>query len=199
MRTSNQRSAAAPRAVLLLLLGLVQAAAWACSSPPPPPLPAAAEVAPTATPDPHLTDPAALDDVFRKLSAAGLRITTNTATSGRDTEPVKWVSATYRDWPLIIAQFSSTSALLESTRFDPATPPGSGQAPYRIVGLNILVEYGPSVTNSESPPVPDQQRRAAAAELVEVLDLLLGPLQQSAVDPVPLPGSPSKPVASARS
>jgi hypothetical protein len=188
-----------PGAAFVILIALAQVAAWACSSPPAPSQAAATPARPAATPDPHLTDPATVDDVFRKLSAAGLRITPNTATSGRDGEPVKWVNATYRDWPLIIAQFSSSTALLESTRFDPGALPGRGQAPYRIVGLNILVEYGPSVTNSESPPVPDQQRRAAASELVEVLDLLLGPLQQSAIDPVPLPGSPSKPVASPRS
>jgi hypothetical protein len=195
MRTSNRRRGATP-AGLLILIGLLCLGASACSSPPPPSAAPPTSPPPTATPDPHLTEPATVDDVFRKLSAAGLRITTNTATAGRDAEPVKWVNATYRDWPLIVTQFSSSAALLEAIRFDPAKPPRRGQAPYRLVGLNILVEYGPSVTNSESPPALDQHRRAAAAALVEVLDLLLGPLQQSAIEPVPLPGSSSPPVAS---
>jgi hypothetical protein len=143
----------------------------------------------TPTPDPHLADPASVDEVFRKLSSAGLRITANTATAGA--EPIKRVSATYRDWPLILTQFSSADALAEVTKFDPSKPPRRGQAPYRIVGLNILVEYGPSVTNSKTPPLPDDLRRTAAMALIEVLDDLLGPLQQSAVEPLPLPGATS--------
>jgi hypothetical protein len=196
MRTSN-RGSARPSAVRLLLAGLLAAGtASACSSPPPASIAPSPRPAPTATPDPHLSEPASVDDLYRKLGGAGLRITANTATAGRDAEPVKQVNATYRDWPLIITQFSSRAALIEATRFDPARPPRRGEPPYRLVGLNILVEYGPRVTNSELPPVPDSDRRVAAIALVEVLDLLLGPLQQSAVEPVPLPGSSPKPTSS---
>lgn len=189
---------ARPTPVRLLLASMVVAGVFlACSTPPPASPPPSPTVAPTASPDPHLSEPASVDELFRKMSGAGLRITANTATSGRDAEPVKQVNATYSDWPLIITQFSSRAALVETTRFDPAKPPRRGQAPYRLVGLNILVEYGPRVTNSELPPAPDPARRVAAIALVEVLDLLLGPLQQSAVEPVPLPGSAPTPTSSA--
>jgi hypothetical protein len=188
--TSIGGSGRAARAVLALVLGMAPLAVVACSGAPgASPSPTPAPVVATPTPDPHLGDPASVDDVFRKLSAAGLRITANTATAGA--EPIKRVSATYRDWPLILTQYSSSSALLEAARFDPTKPPRRGQAPYRIVGLNILVEYGPSVTNSKTPPIADEKRQLAAIALIEVLDDLLGPLQQSAVEPLPLPGAVS--------
>ncbi|HEY7522048.1 MAG TPA: hypothetical protein VH720_00125 [Candidatus Limnocylindrales bacterium] len=188
MGTSNGGSGRVLRAVVALVIALAPLAVVACSgAPAATPTPTPAPAVATPTPDPHLADPASVDDVYRRLSAAGLRITANTATAGA--EPVMRVSATYRDWPLILTQYTSSAALLAAARFDPASPPRRGQAPYRIVGLNILVEYGPSVTNTRTPPIADEQRRTAAIALIEVLDDLLGPLQQSAVDPLPLPGA----------
>jgi hypothetical protein len=145
------------------------------------------------TPPALLTDPASVDVVYRKLSAAGLRITANNAGRGQGGEPVKKINASYRDWPLIISQFSSSAALLETTKFVPDVPPVRGQPSYRLVGLNILVEYGPSVTNRGGPPIPDDIRREAALILVEVLGAILGPLQQSSIEPVPLPGASAVP------
>jgi len=167
----------------------------ACASQPSVP-PATVAPSPTATPTVHLIEPASVDVVFRKLSAAGLRITPNNAGRGQSGEPVKRINASYRDWPLIISQFSSSAALMQTTRFDPSLRPARGEAPFRIVGLNILVEYGPSVTNGREPPLPDDIRRKAALTLVDVLHALLGPLQQSSVEPLPLPGASSGPSGS---
>jgi hypothetical protein len=190
MRVSNRvppwvTSAARATLSAVAMIALIGCAAPAPSAPPP-----TARPTPAITPEPRLAEPASVDVVFRRLGAAGLRITANTATSGTNGEPVKQVNATYRGWPLIITQFSSSATLRELTRFDPARRPGRGQAPYRLVGLNIFVEYGPRVTNSPLPATPDDLRREAAEALAAALVAFLGPLQQSSVEPVVLPGQP---------
>jgi hypothetical protein len=206
MRTSNQKLSVASRAVLAVIAGVVVLTTLAgCGSAvatPPPTL----QPTPSATPDPRLTEPASVDVVYRKLGAAGLRITPNTAGRGQGGEPLKRINATYRDWPLIISEFSSSVALLEYTKFDASQGPRRGDAPYRIVGLNILVEYGPQVTNGAAPVAADAPRKEAAISLVTLLYVLLGPLQQSSVEPLPLPGEaiqlrsePSQPVGATES
>ena len=84
--------------------------------------------APTAAPtpaNPHLTDPASVDVVIRKLAGAGIRMQPNNASSGRNGEPVKAINFTYDGWPLVISQFSSSAALHANARFDPAKEPGT--------------------------------------------------------------------------
>jgi hypothetical protein len=142
---------------------------------------------PLITPDPHLTEPASVDDVLRHLSAAGLRITANTASAGPGGEPIKRVNATYADWPLVATQFSSSAALREVGRFDPAVKPRLGESPYIIVGLNIMIEYGPHSTNDRTPAPPGEAQRKAAEALVAALDPLLGPLLQRSTQPLVLP------------
>lgn len=144
---------------------------------------------PVASPtgDPHLDDPASVDDVIRKLAVAGLRITPNNATSGRNGEPVKSVNATFEGWPLNISEFTSASALRKTGGFDPKKGPRGGDATYVIAGLNILIEYGPDIHTKKDPP-PETRYRTSAMKLVEYLDPLLGPLEQVTVDPLPLPG-----------
>jgi hypothetical protein len=142
----------------------------------------------SSTPDPHMTEPASVDEVIRKLAIAGLRITPNNATSGRDGEPVKSVNATFEGWPLSISQYTSAEALKTKSTFDPEKGPAGGDATYIIAGLNILIEYGPDIHTKSDPP-PETRYRTSAMKLVEYLHPLLGPLQQVTVDPLPLPGT----------
>jgi hypothetical protein len=187
----------------LALAGMLAAAALtaACGAAPGPSL--LPSLAPTAviTPDPHLADPASVDEVIRKLNQGGLRITPNTASAGTGGEPVKRINATYADWPFVVTQYSSAGALFETTGFDPTSPPRLEEAPYIIVGLNILIQFGPHSDNDRSPAPPSAAKRDAAMALIAALDPLLGPLQQRSTDPLPLPGdpAPSLPAPSAAS
>jgi hypothetical protein len=161
----------------------VGAIAVACGSAPTPPPPTATP-APTPTPDPHLSAPASVDTVFDALRKAGLAIAVNTANSGR--EPSKTLNLTYETWPLILQQYSSAAELRKQSGFDPKIKPKFGDAAFRFVGLNIYVAYGPQVQNSD-PIVPDPRFATAALRLAAVLDPLLGPLEQSSVQPIDLP------------
>jgi len=174
--------------VVALLVGACGGAAPAVT-----PAPTAA---PTPTPDPHLTEPVAVDVILRKLSSAGLRIQANHASAGPDGEPVKAINFTYDGWPLMISQYSSAAALRERARFDPAKAPERGDAMYVVAGLNILIEYGPGIRSQKDPP-PDPRFRSAAMRLVDVLDPLLGPLEQVALVPLPLPRASVSPAPSA--
>jgi len=152
------------------------------------PSPAAGPTAspvPVVTPDPHLTDPADLDTIFAELSRAGIKITPINAVAA--TEPIRRINATYLDWPLIMSEFSSGPALIATRRFVPGKAPTRGDAAITIVGLNIMLEYGPKVTNSVTPEVPEAKYREAAEALVRALDPLLGPLAQRSVEPLLLP------------
>ncbi len=140
---------------------------------------------PVVTPDPHLTDPADLDTIFAELTKAGLMITPINA--GAATEPLRRVNATYLDWPLILSEFSSGEALIATTGWTTGSLPERGDAPFTIIGLNIMVEYGPKVTNALTPEPADPRYEAAAATLGLALDPLLGPLDQRSVTPLPLP------------
>jgi hypothetical protein len=148
---------------------------------------------PSPTPDPHLSDPASVDDVLRQLNVAGIRVQASNASRGTDGEPVKRVNATYEGWPLALVQFSTSSALRDVGKFDPTVGPRVGDSPYVVAGMNILIEYGPALHSVDE--THDTRFREAAVALVEALDPLLGPLEQRAIDPLPLRGA--KPAASA--
>lgn len=189
MRSSNRIR---ERTILALMLALALAACGGAGpTPSPSPQPTAA-----VTPDPHLSDPVSVDDLYITLQVADLDITANTASAGPGGEPIKRINATYEGWPLIVSAYSSAEALLETADFDPAVPPRRGQAPYALAGLNILVEYGPRTAN-EAVTEPDAEHRRAALALVEVLDPLLGPLAQQSIEPLPIPGASPLPAASA--
>ena len=177
-------------AASLALSALVGACGSNAASPSPTPRPTA-----VVTPDPHLTEPVSVDEIYVALQRAGLDITANTASSGPGGEPVKRISATFEGWPLILSQFTSSAALRSSSGFDPARVVRQGDPPITLAGLNILVEFGPTTSNTALPEPPDAARRAAALELVRVLDPLLGPLGQVSAEPLPLPGGglPSTP------
>ena len=132
---------------------------------------------PVVTPDPHLDTPALADDVFRALSLGGLTITANNAVSGAGDEPVKRINATFSGWPLAVEQYSSNAALNKVTKgWKDGDPPGRGEPPVSISGMNILVIWGPTRTNHK-PKRPDARKAEAVQELVDVLDPLLSPLR----------------------
>jgi hypothetical protein len=163
--------------------------AVACGSAPTP-APPTATPAPTPTPNPHLTAPASVDTVYQALRKAGLSIAANTADSGE--EPIKTLNLTYEAWPLTLEQYSSIAELKKQTGFDAKVKPKFGDAAFSFVGLNIYVAYGPQVQNSD-PVVPDSRFTVAAVKLAAVLDPLLGPLEQSSVEPVDLPTAVASP------
>lgn len=181
MRTSNRGLRAVASAAL------VTAIVAGCGSSPASPPPATPVPTPVVTPDPHLRAPASVDDVFRLLGAAGIHIVPLTASIGTSGEPIKRITATYTDWPLVLSQYSTAEALRRVARFDPRTPPVRGEPPYNIAGMNILIEFGPRDTNAPKPVAADATRQAALVALVNALDPLIGPLSQRSVVPVPLP------------
>jgi hypothetical protein len=148
---------------------------------------------PVITPDPHLREPVSVDNLYRLIGGAGIRIVPTTASKGPNGEPVKRIIGTYDDWPIVLSEYSSTGKLRSEAKFNPKNPPKRGEAPYIIEGLNILIEFGPRITNDRSPAPPPSGKREAIAELVTVLDPLVGPLRQRSVVPVPL--SAAAPVA----
>ncbi len=176
---------------LAVLVGGCAGSATPGPSAPPTPRPA-----PVITPDPHLSDPADLDTIFTELTKGGLQITPINA--GAAAEPLRRVNATYLDWPIILSEFSSSAALVKAIGWTPGVAPERGDAPYTIVGLNIMIEYGPKVTNAAKPEPPDPIYEAAAEAIVRILDPLLGPLGQRSVVPLPLPTAspPLDPAAS---
>lgn len=170
-------------------MGAIAVACGSAATPPPP----TATPAPTPTLNPHLSAPASVDTVYQALRKAGLAIAVNTADAGQD--PIKTLNLTYETWPLILEQYSSIAELKKQTGFDPKIKPKFGDAAFSFVGLNIYVAYGPQVQNSD-PVVPDARFTVAALKLADVLDPLLGPLEQSSVEPIDLPtavASPSPP------
>ncbi len=188
MRRSNRR---ATLAAVVLAAGL----AAACGPSAPPSVPVTPRPTPVITPDPHLTEPASVDKVYQTLAREGLRITANTATLGTDGVTVKRINATYAEWPLVLTEFKSAAALQVAARFDTGQPPRQGESPYMIAGLNILVEFGPHLSNSGAPEPPSPAHAAAAAQLVDALHPLLHPLSQRSTEPLVLPTPVAAPVA----
>jgi hypothetical protein len=193
MRRSNPRHSILAAAAIVA--GLLAGACGGAASPTP-----ARTAAPTPviTPDPHLTAPASVDQVFRLLGSAGLRITPNTATGGKGRDPAKRIHATYASWPLVLSEFTTPAALLAVGRFDPATPPAGTEAPYIVAGMNILIEFGPEVGRSPDAAT-DSVKRLAFEALVAALDPLVGPLAQRSVAPVTLPAGTPRAVVGAAS
>lgn len=159
--------------------------AAACGSTPATVIPTSTPVPPTPTPNPHLSDPASVDVVYNALVAAGLQISANSAddTTGA---MVKRLHLTFDAWPLVLTQYTSAKTLVSESGFNPKAAPILGDPPYALVGLNILIEYGSSTQNGP-PAAPAPEFVAAFEQLVQVVNPLLGPLQQRSVTPVPLP------------
>lgn len=156
----------------------------ACGGGPPSAPPSVALATPVITPDPHLADPTTADAVFIAMAKAGLKMTANNADAGGpDSDLVKRINATYLGWPLLVSQYTSSAALVKATEWFDGGTPTQGQAPVSIIGLNILVEWGP--TTGAEPPTLDAPRMAGLREMASTLDALLSPLRAHAVVAVP--------------
>jgi len=202
MRTAYRRApfGRARTLAAAVTIGLV---ACACGGGPPsaPPASPTPVVTPGATPVAHLTEPVKADSVYQALLAAGLRIVPNNAsTGGPGRDPVKRINATYAGWDLAISQFSSAKNLLSSTNWKAGTKPGQGEASIAFIGLNILVEWGPTI--GSSPKLPDERQVAAAAALHAALEALVSPVAARTIvsipgvaEPTPVPTATPKPSA----
>ena len=179
--------------LLALALGAALLAA-ACGSTPATVAPTVTPPPPTATPNPHLTDPASVDVVYNALVRAGLQISANSAdaTTGA---MVKRLHLTYDAWPLVLTEYTSAKTLVSESGFNPKAKPVLGNPPFALAGLNILIEYGSSTQNGP-PAAPSAQFVSAFQQLVAIVDPLIGPLQQRSVTPVVLPTPTPPPSAS---
>lgn len=152
--------------------------------------PASAPPNPTPIPTPaptavaHLTAPVKADDLYLAVRAAGLRIDPNNAsTGGPGHEPVKRINATYEGWPLAISQYSTPASLLDAITWANGSVPGQGEAPVSVVGLNILIQWGPMT--GASPRTPDDRQLAAVTKLALALEPLVSPLEWRTIVPIP--------------
>lgn len=161
-------------------------AAWlgaACATPVPSLAPTVRPT-PVITPDPHLDDPATADAVFLALGSAGLRLTANNAVGGTDGSPlVKRINATFMGWPLAVSEYRTSAALATLTDWPADARPDQGQPPVTIVGLNILIEWGP--TTGAEPPAPSGPQVQGLRDMAAALDVLLSPLRARSVVTVP--------------
>jgi hypothetical protein len=160
--------------------------AFGCGGDPPsaPPASAAPVSTPAPTPVAHFLTRAEADQVFVALLAGGLRIVANNAgTAGEGREPIKRINATYEGWPLRISEYSTPANLVHELQWKDGSKPGRGEAPIAMLGLNILIEWGP--TGGVRPRTPDERQLAAAAKLATVLDPLVSPLAVRTILPIP--------------
>ena len=148
--------------------------------------PASVEPTPLVTPDPHLKEPVSADQIFLAIGKGrgGLTLVAMNALAGTPGQAlVKRINAELANWPLIITQYRSSTDLRAALHWDATKPPVQGDPPYSWVGLNVLVQFGPSTGSTLA--APDASRQAQANTIVTVLDPLLWPLEQRAVIPIP--------------
>ena len=181
MRISNQSAdrgrlrgrsrALLDRSACLIAVGLfVAACASANSAPTATPVPP--RPTPVITPNPHLVAPASAEVVFNVLARAGMPISGNNATAGKD--PVKSISATYDGWPMRLSEYRSAASLAKAKPWKASDRPGKGESPVAMIGLNILIEWGP--TTGSRPPRLGVAQIQAMNELLKVMDPYIGPL-----------------------
>jgi hypothetical protein len=193
MRTPSERGIGT-RTGFIALVAVSVFALVACGEAAPSSAPPTVRPTPTATPDPHLTDPTTAEDVWRGLGAAGLRMTANNATTGGgDSDLVMRINATYLGWPLNVSEYRGSEALAEETDWKPDEKPGQGDAPIAIAGANILVTWGPQT--GEKPVEPDERQVEGLDALVAALDRLLSPLRTRTVVAVEVAGSSEPPTS----
>ena len=95
--------------------------------------------------------------------------------AGPVTQLVKRINATYLGWPLSVSEYRTAKALAEATDWSKADDLGQGDPPVTIVGLNILIEWGP--TTGSTPPAPEGPQIEGLRDLATGLDVLLSPLR----------------------
>ena len=178
MATYRPRAA---RTVTVLVVAAVLAAACGSGAPSAPPSTAPT---PLATPNPHLPSPATAEQVFAGLGKAGLTITANTATLGPEGgDVVTRIYATYLGWPLDVVQFRSATALTKAVTWPAGEPPGKGEPPISLAGVNILITWGPARTG-HAPGKLTQRQADGLDDLVSAADVLLSPLRTRPSVPV---------------
>jgi len=186
MRSSNHRARGRrlPSRPAGLAVSIVTVLVVACGGSNAPSTSPSIAATPVITPDPHLSEPVTADRIFIALGAAKLGITADNANADTGNPAiVKLINAEIGNWPLRITEFSSSAVLRRTLAWKPGQPPGGDEAPYNIVGENILIQYGP--IGAGAPAAPDSDRQRLAAQIVAVLDPLLWPLTQRSVVVVP--------------
>ena len=191
MRTADRRVPLG-RARALAAAVAIGMVACACGGGPPsaPPVDPTPVVTPGPTPVAHLSDPVKVDDVYRALLAAGLRIAPNNASTGgpvtsrssgstRRTSAGRWRSASS----------ARRRAFAQPRTGRPAARPGQGEAPIAFIGENILVEWG--ATGGGSPKHPDDRQLAAAEALHAALDPLVSPVVGRTIVTIPGVAAPT--------
>lgn len=182
-------------AIALAAAALVAACAGPAPSPSPTPVPT-----PVVTPDPHLPDPATVQQVYDGLAEAGLAITPNTATAGPPGgDVVTRIFGTYLGWPIEITEFRSSAALARAVTWADGDAPGNGHPPISLAGSNILLEWGPTVSGTK-PVKPTGPQADGLEPLVEAFERLLAPLRARAnvalSRSAPIASAPTSPAAS---
>jgi hypothetical protein len=154
---------------------------------------------PSPTPRPHLTEPATADAVYLALLEDDLRVVSNTAVAGgAGKDPIKRIEATYLGWPLSISEYGSATSLAKDRGWKSGAKPVRDDRPITFMGLNIIVEFGPSTVLG--PEQPDDAQLAGAVALRASLEGLLSPLKARTIvavpGPSPIPGPSARPGAS---
>jgi hypothetical protein len=136
-----------------------------------------------------------VDAIFHALDKAGLKVKANNAgTGGPGHEPVRRINATYQDWPLVVSEYSSSKALAKAKPWKDGAKPAQGEPPIAFIGLNILIEWGPTTTGVR-PKKPEDRELAALTSLIDTLDPLLSPLKGRTIVPVTMPDQATEPSA----
>ena len=148
MRVSNHAARLAAGAVM------ATCSSTACGSPPPPSAPPTVRPTPVITPDPHLTEPATADQVFRAIRVGDLDLHVNNATAGGADAPlVKRINAAIGNWPLVISEYRSGAA---AARGDEAGTRRSRRRRAirrtRSSGSTSSIEFGPDHRRVRRPP-----------------------------------------------
>ena len=127
------------------------------------------------------------------IARAKLPIVANNAASGKD--PVNQINATYHDWPLLISEYKSAASLAKAKPWTPGDPPKRGEAPVSIIGLNILIEWGP--TTGAKPPILTANQILVMVEFLNMIEPYIGPLTVRSSTPHDVPGSAAAPTSDA--
>jgi hypothetical protein len=131
-----------------------------------------------------------VDAIFHALGKAGLKFKASNAGAGRaGHEPIRRITATYLDWPLVVSEYSSSKALAKAKPWKEGAKPAQGEPPIAFIGLNILIEWGPTTTGVR-PGKPGDRELEALDSLVQIIDPLLSPLKARTIVPVKIPDQP---------
>ena len=193
MRHSNHADRG-NRRLPVLAAGLLALLLAACGSGPATPPPSTA-AGPSATPDPHLSEPVTADQVYTIFSKAKIFRECPNAILNGGPGIVKQINCTVGGWPLRIIQYKTSAALTDALDWHVGEKPAGDEAPYNWAGLNVLIQFGP--ISARAPSVPEEARQTSAATMFAILDPLLWPIAQHSVVSIPGPHPEPTPIPSA--